>query len=97
MERHHNRQKAIRDNLVLLVHHARMVYALVNGIDSDLDTGELAAKHRCHVAGAEALEPWARPECTNVIGERSTTKLCDACRQRRDEWRRKQARIEGAA
>lgn len=97
LERHHRRQQAIRDNLILLVHHSRMVYALVNGIDSDINTKELAAKHRCHVTGAEALESWARPDCENVIGERSTTMLCDACRQRRDDHRRKQARIEGAA
>jgi hypothetical protein len=97
LERHHHRQQAIRDNLILLVHHSRMLYSLINGIESDFNSGELAAKHRCHVAGAEALEPWARPECTNVIGEQSVTKLCDACRQRRDEWRRKQRAIEGAA
>ena len=70
---------------------SRLLVQHLNRVPSDVDTKELAAKHRCHVMGAEALESWARPECTNVIGEGSTTMLCDACRQRKAEHRRKQA------
>jgi hypothetical protein len=88
---HHIRKESIRQHLVLVIHEARTLYQLVNGIDSDLDTGALALLHRCTGGdvGDTRGQSWTRPECTNILGEQSTTKLCDACRQRRDEWRRK--------
>ena len=88
----------IRDDLILAAHHIDMLYQKLNRVPSDINTRELAEKHRCQPpAGKEGLEPWVRPECTGIIGEFSEIMLCDACRQRRDYWRAKQARIEGAA
>lgn len=43
-------------------------------------------------------EVWGRPECQNIVGERSQTGLCDACYQRRHHWlTNERKRIEGAA
>ena len=50
------------------------------------------AKARC-TGGMPSLETWTRPECQNLVGERSEHGLCDACRQRRDHWARRQQEV----
>ena len=93
LEQHHLRQRNIRDNLILAVHHARMVWSLVNGIASDINTPDLVKQARC-TGGAPSLEPWVREECSELAVTRDG--LCSACYQRRHHWRRTHP-LEGAA
>jgi hypothetical protein len=90
---HHRRQQSIRDQVVLVRHHAQMLAMYVNGIDSDLDTSAIARQHRCSPPPEQAMESWVREEC----GELAVTRdgLCGACYQRRHHWQGKQ--IQGAA
>jgi len=96
LERWHRMQ----DDVALAVHevrvHAAILHQLLNRIPSDVDPRRLAELHRCS-GGKPSLDPWTRPECTKIVGEQSTTGLCDACRQRRDHWQRRQVEQEMTA
>jgi len=101
-----DRWHRMQEDIALAVHevrvHSAILVQLLNRVPSDVDPRRLAELHRCSGGvidskGKPCLDPWTRPECTNIVGEQSTTGLCDACRQRRDHWLRRQAELEGAA
>ena len=93
LEKWHNLQQQIRDNLVLLSHHAMMLHSLLNRVPSDLDTQAIARQHRCSPPPQQAMESWVREECAELAVTRDG--LCGACYQRRHHWQGKQ--IQGAA
>ncbi len=100
LEQHHLRQRNIRDNLVLAVHHARMVWSLVNGIASDIDTSAIAQLHRCTGGmGMDGAEEWGDPTCT-ALADRDyghNAGLCSKEIRARNRWEARQQQISGAA
>jgi hypothetical protein len=55
---------------------------------------------RCHATGAESVEPWARPDCTEWVAYTMRNDgsisyrgdgLCDGCRQRKARYNRERA------
>lgn len=53
--------------------------------DLGVDTSQAWRQTRC-TGGEPSTEPWVRPECERLAVTRDG--LCDACRQRRDHWKR---------
>jgi hypothetical protein len=98
LEQHHLRQRNIRDNEVLLLHSAKMLYALIQGIPNDIDTKALVRQHQCRGGTGSVVEPegWELPGlCERLYDTRDY--LCTRCYQRRWNWSREHPRIEGAA
>jgi hypothetical protein len=91
LEPHHRRQQAIRDNEVLLLHHAKMLYALINGIPNDIDTKSLVRQFQCQGGKLSAIDPADPMEgwridglCEALYDTRDF--LCKRCYQRRWKW-----------
>ena len=97
LEQHHIRQRNIRDNEVLLLHHAKMLMALINGIPNDIDTKALVRQHQCRGGTGSVVEPegWELPGlCDRLYDTRDY--LCTRCYQRRWNWRNDQAKADAA-
>ena len=98
LEQHHIRQRSIRDNEVLLLHHAKMLYALLNGIPNDIDTKALVRQHQCRGGAASVVdaEGWEVPGLCEALAD-TRDGLCLRCYQRRWKWSKEHPAIEGAA
>lgn len=96
LEQHHIRQRNIRDNEVLLLHHAKMLYALIQGIPNDIDTKALVRQFQCQGGKLSAIDQTDPAEgwridglCEALYDTRDF--LCKRCYQRRWKWSREQA------
>jgi len=97
LEEHHRRQQSLRDNEVLLLHHAKMQYALINGIPNDIDTKAIVRQHQCQGGKLSRIDPegWEREGLCEALAV-TRSGLCRPCYQLWWRWSKEQP-IEGAA
>src|SRR6185503_10391957 len=95
-DQHRIRQRNIRDNGLMAKHHLKMLYALINGIPSDIDTKALVRQFQCQGGRLSAVDPADPAEgwridglCEALYDTRDF--LCKRCYQRRWKWGRDQA------
>jgi hypothetical protein len=97
-DQHRIRQRNIRENELMALHHLKMLYALIQGIPNDIDTKALVRQHQCRGGTGSVVEPegWELPGlCERLYDTRDY--LCTRCYQRRWNWSKDNPRIEGAA